>query len=65
MKPRALYHLMRADLLERVRRRSFLVVVAATLYAGYWLVPPIDAGYLTVSAGGWRGEYNSAWMGTM
>ena len=62
---RLLYHLMRADFLERIRRRSFLVVAGATAYAGYWLVPPLETGYLTVSAAGWRGEYNSAWVGTM
>jgi hypothetical protein len=62
---RIVYHIARADFLERVRTHGFLAVLAATVYAAYWLVPPLDAGYLSVSMGGWRGTYNSAWMGTM
>lgn len=62
---RTLYHLMRADFLERIRRDSFLIVVAVTVYMGIALVPPIGADYLIISLGGSRGVYNSAWMGTM
>lgn len=42
---RALYHLVRADFYERVRRYSFLITLAATILAGYYLVPAPDAGY--------------------
>ena len=60
-----LYHLMRADFLERVRRYSFLIVLGLTIYLGYLFVPPADADYVTVSLGAYRGVYNSAWIGGM
>lgn len=68
------YHLARADFRERIRCYSFLVMLAVTLWLGYLLVPPVDAGYV---AGilphdqrrdvDWylRGVYNSAWIGSM
>ncbi len=59
-----LYHLMRADLLERIRRYNVLVIIALTLYVTYLYLPPIDSGYLTFSMGGYRGVYNSAWVGS-
>jgi hypothetical protein len=62
---RTLYHLARADFLERVRRYSFLVLVGATVYLGYLFVPPVDATYQTVALGDARGIYNSAWVGAM
>jgi len=36
---RTLYHLTRADFLERIRRYSFLIVLALTVCAGYLFVP--------------------------
>jgi hypothetical protein len=62
---RSIYHLARADFLERVRRYSFLVLVGATTYLGYLFVPPTDAAYQTVALGNARGIYNSAWVGAM
>jgi len=60
--PRVLYHMARADFLERVRRYSFLLTLAGALYLAYavatekiWLV--IGNGY--------RGVYNSAWVGML
>ncbi|UCE17593.1 MAG: hypothetical protein JSV84_11985 [Gemmatimonadota bacterium] len=61
----SVYHLMRADFLERVRRYSFLIVLGVTVYAGYAMVPPIDALYNAFVVGGQRGVYNSAWVGTV
>ncbi|MFZ2096923.1 MAG: hypothetical protein WAV05_09815 [Anaerolineales bacterium] len=72
-----LYHLMRADFLERVRRYSFLITLAMTILVGFAFVPPYDARYATgflfclmppqerrcvMYA---RGVYNSAWIGTV
>jgi hypothetical protein len=37
-KSRILWHLIRADLLERARRNSFLLVLGATIYLGYAVV---------------------------
>jgi len=62
---RTLYHLTRADFLERIRRYSFLIVLATTVWAGYLFVPPEGAGYLVLQVGLKRGIYNSAWIGLM
>lgn len=62
---RSLYHLARADFLERVRRYSFLVLAGVTIYMGYLFVPPAGANYQTVALGDARGIYNSPWIGTM
>ena len=61
----SVYHLMRADFLERIRRYSFLIVLGVTVYAGYAMVPPLDAPYNAFVIGGQRGIYNSAWVGTV
>ena len=66
-------HLARADFLERVRRSGYLATLAVTLWVGYLLVPPVDAGYVAgilphdQRGVGWylRGVYNSAWIGSM
>jgi len=62
---RTLYHLTRADFLERVRQSSFLIVLALTVCAGYLFVPPEGAGYLVLNLGLNRGIYNSPWIGLM
>ncbi|MGD8753056.1 MAG: ABC-2 transporter permease [Anaerolineales bacterium] len=62
---RNLYHLTRADFLERVRRASFLIVLVSTLIAGYLFVPPVGAGYRVLEVGSHRGIYNSEWIGLM
>jgi hypothetical protein len=55
-----LYHMVKADFLERVRRYSFLVILAAAL----WLAYGVIAEKVTVIVGdGYRGVYNSAWIG--
>ena len=61
MNPRVLYHLARADFLERVRRYSFLVTLALTLYAAY----EANRGNIVLSLGEYRGLYNSAWLGLL
>ena len=58
---RVLYHLMRADFLERVRRYSFLVTLAATVWLGYL----VGIGKLGLWVGNIRGTFNSAWIGTV
>jgi len=62
---RVLYHLMRADFLERIRRYNFLVLLVLTIFVGYAFVPPVSATYAVLNLGGYRGTYNSAWVGTM
>lgn len=59
-KGRVLWHLLRADFLERLRRYSFLVTLAATVWLGYL----VGTGKLGIWVGGTRGVFNSAWIGT-
>jgi len=59
---RTLFHLMRADFLERARRYSFLVTLGLTIVAAYLYIPPSSANYLTLGLGSYRGVYNSAWV---
>jgi hypothetical protein len=60
---RVLGSLVRADFLERVRRYSFLITLGVTLLVTYSFIPTADATYETISLGGYRGIYNSAWVG--
>lgn len=62
---RTLYHLARADFLERVRRYSFVILLGVTAYLSYLFVPPVDAAYQAVALGDARGIYTSAWVGAM
>jgi ABC-type transport system involved in multi-copper enzyme maturation, permease component len=61
---RTIYHIARADLLDRIRQFSFLVILGLTVLLAYIFVPPLDAGYITLYLGhSIRGIYNSAWVG--
>lgn len=62
---RILYQLARADFLERVRRYSFLITLALTLYFCYICVPPNHARYITLQIAGHRPIYNSAYIATL
>ena len=61
MKMRLLYHLVRADFLERSRRYSFLVTLAAAMYLAYCCV----TGKVVIRLDQYRGVYNSAWLGCL
>jgi hypothetical protein len=57
-----LYHMVKADFLERVRRYSFLMTLAGALYLAY----AVTAEKVIVLVGdGYRGRYNSAWIGML
>ena len=58
---RIIYHIARADFLERVRRYSFLVMLGAVVFLGYQAA----IGNIGVQLGDYRGEFNSAWAGSM
>jgi ABC-type transport system involved in multi-copper enzyme maturation permease subunit len=62
---RSIYHLARADFLERTRRYSFLITLGLILFLAYSYVPSRDAGYITLAVEGARGVYNSAWVGSL
>ena len=60
---RTLFHIMRADFFERARRYSFLITLGLTIFAAYIYLPQSDVNYQTLGLGGYRGVYNSAWVG--
>ena len=61
MNPRALYHVARADFLERTRSYGFLLTLAAM----GWLVYQTSQGQILLKIDRYRGVFNSAWLGTM
>jgi len=58
---RALYHLIRADFLERTRRYSFLLVLGFAAFLAYG----VFADDIVVRLDTYRGVYNSAWVGSV
>jgi len=61
MRGRVLYQMVRADFLERVRRYSFLLTMAFSLYLGY----AVYSGQLVLRLDEYRGVDNSAWLGSV
>jgi hypothetical protein len=61
----AIARLVRADVLERVRRHSFLVTLGFALYAAYLFTPANHTHVATLNLDGHRGIYNSAWVGAL
>ena len=59
---RILYQMVRADFLERIRHYSFLVTLAASLYLAYGVAT--EKVWIVVG-NGYRGVYNSAWIGML
>ena len=62
---RALYHLARADFLQRTRSYGFLVTLGVTLFVACFFIPPNHSSYSTMQIGGHRGLYNSAYLGSL
>ena len=62
---RVLYHLARADFLQRTRSYGFLITLGVTLYVAYFFIPPNHSSYSTMQIGGHRGLYNSAYLGSL
>jgi hypothetical protein len=58
---RVLWHLMRADFLERVRRYGFLVTLAFAAWLGYL----VSVGTIKLWIGNVRGVYDSGWVGAL
>ena len=56
---RVLYHLVKADFLQRVRSYSFLLTLAFAVYLGY----AAYSGKIMLRLDDYRGIYNSAWLG--
>lgn len=60
---RYIYSILKADYLQRTRSYGFLITLALTIFVAYSFIPPVNAHYTTLSAVGYRGAYNSAWVG--
>jgi hypothetical protein len=58
--PRVLYQMMRADVLERTRRYSFLITLGLMIFLAFSYAPSRESGFITLSVDGARGLYNSA-----
>ncbi len=56
-----LYQLAVADFRERTRRYSFLITLLGTLFFGFLVI----TGKWALRLGEYRGEYNSAWVGSL
>jgi hypothetical protein len=56
-----LYHVIRADFLDRVRRYSFLVTLAISVFLGY----SVYTGQLKLQLEDYRGAIDSAWLGSL
>jgi hypothetical protein len=62
---RIICYVIRTDFLERIRRSSFLIVIALTAVSAFFFVPQIGAGYTVLSFSDYRGIYNAALIGNM
>ncbi|WP_316751112.1 hypothetical protein [Pedobacter gandavensis] len=58
-----IYPIIKADYLQRTRSYSFLITLAITVFMAWSFIPAPDASYTTLSAAGYKGVYNSAWIG--
>ena len=56
-----LFHMARADFLERTRRYSFLIMLGLVMWLGYL----VNIGQVTLRLDSYRGVFNSAWVGSM
>jgi hypothetical protein len=60
-----IYSIIKADYLQRTRSYGFLITLAITIYAAYSFVPPPSAHYTTLNVVGFKGVYNSPWVGNV
>ena len=58
---RMLYHMAKADFLERIRRYSFLLTLVFAVYLGY----QAGTGGIVLRLDNYQGALNSAWCGSM
>jgi len=63
---RILFHMMRADFYQRLRSYRFLAMLLFTIFLTYLFIPALDSIQIAgLQLGGYRGLYNSAWIGSM
>jgi hypothetical protein len=56
-----IFSTLKADFLERTRRPSFRLTICIAIYLGY----AVNTGQILINLGGYRGIYNSAWVGSL
>ncbi len=56
---------MKSTLLEQIRSYRYLIILLLTLISTYFFIPAPDAIYATLVIDGFRGYYNSAWIGSV
>ena len=61
---RSIKSIVKADFIERTRSYGFLITIAISLLFAYVFVPHANAKYAVVMISGYRGIYNSAWIGS-
>lgn len=59
----AMLNTWRADVLDRARRRNYLIILLCIAVLTVLFFPSNDDGYATVLIGGYRGIYNAHWVG--
>jgi len=56
--------IIKADFKERTRNYGFLLVVGMSIISAYLFVPLQESKFAVVEISGYRGIYNSAWVGS-
>ncbi|MHA2254653.1 MAG: hypothetical protein ACXAAM_01100 [Candidatus Heimdallarchaeaceae archaeon] len=59
------YHIMKSTILQQIRSYRYLIILLFTLISAYLFIPASDAIYATLIIDGYRGSYNSAWIGSV
>lgn len=60
-----LYYLAKADFLQRIRSRAFLITLGFCICLTFTFIPAPGAIYSTVTLGNYQGLVTSSWIGTM
>ncbi|MET3207352.1 UNVERIFIED_CONTAM: hypothetical protein ABIC26_000286 [Paenibacillus sp. PvR008] len=58
-------YLLKGNIIQEMRRYTFLLIMGITLFLGYALIPAASDGYEVFYIKGVRGIYNSHWLGAM
>ena len=58
-----IFNTLSADLKNRIRRQNFMFSLVCMSLLTFFFFPALNAGYQTLVIHGYRGVYNSAWMG--
>ena len=64
MKPYIIYQVMKADLLERARRPSFLAMCISAMFLAFFSVPDVEAPFVSIcmEPGIFRQGSNASWI---